>query len=832
MYIPANNDRNLSNGDRIPRTSRVAASVRFFAFALLLTLTNAALLEARDAPAANLAGRIISPLSETPISYAVIELRNGEGLPVMKGATDAKGEFTLEHVFPGTYRLAFGPVGAAAELTPAFTVSNETHKLNLGTIAFRGQITRLEQFEVAAKKEAFENSIDRKTYLVGSDIRGAGGSVSDLLQSIPSVQVDVDGNVSLRGDANVLVLLDGKTSTQLSTVNRPDVLAQMSADNLERVEVITNPSSRFKADGTAGIINLVTKRQRVGGLAGTWKAVVGNNQRGSLAGSLVYNRGDYSLYTNASVRQDDRVRLVEDQRSHLDPASGTWVNTRQEGREHMRPLSRLALLGMDWRPSKQDKLGLSGNYTLRTFFRESTTTNQTGSPTGALSVDYDRQRADREWQKTSEIKSSYSHSFAEDGHELAIELKHDRHQELENNIYLNSYRTPMRPPTRDFTLIKPTETGTEVTADYARPLAEGSKLEAGISSQANKNDMDYRGALTDPNTSSWINDASRTNRFVYDDLIEAFYATLGGSFGKLGVLAGIRFEDTIVKTSQVTSGANSRTGYWRSHPSLHLTWQATETGQIQLNYSHRVHRPETDDLNPFPQYQDPFNLRAGNPRLLPEETHSVEGGYQYHRDDITYVATAYLRDTYHGFTTVSRYVTPVTLLTTHENLARSHSGGLELVSTRSLGDHLSLNASLNVFRSQVDASNLGFTALRSATATSAKLNLNWRPAKRDTVQLDSSYSAKRLTAQGFRSPVTVANLGWRHELAAKQHVLSLTVSDILNSLRERTLVDTPLLHEEITRRRNSRVVYLAYGYTFGQSAKKGKKDELQFDNSL
>jgi outer membrane receptor protein involved in Fe transport len=287
-----------------------------------------------------------------------------------------------------------------------------------------------------------------------------------------------------------------------------------------------------------------------------------------------------------------------------------------------------------------------------------------------------------------------------------------------------------------------------------------------------------------------------------------------------------------VHTDQATVHLTDRTEYWRLHPSLHLSYNLTDTRQLQLNYSHRVHRPESDDLNPFPEYQDPFNLRAGNPRLRPAETHSVEAGYQYRKDDTTYLAAVFFRDTYHAFTTVTRYIDPVTLLTTQENLSSNRSGGLELAATTELWSKVSVNASANAFRSEIDAKNLGFAGKRSTIAWDAKLNLSWRATKVDTVQVDANYSARRLTAQGYRLPTALANVGWRHDFKDRKYAFTLTVSDVFDSLKERTVIDTPTLHDEIMRRRSSRIIYAGFIYNFGKPTKKGKKDDLQFDTSL
>ncbi len=783
------------------------------------------------AEAGKVTGRVVDHASSRPVEYAAIVLKDAADQPVQRAATDAKGGFALEKVPAGEYRLAYSLVGGEPQNSAPFRVDAEHRDVDLGTLELGGETIKLQQVEVSGRREAFFNSIDRKTYAVGKDLKSVSGSASELLQSIPSVQVDIDGNVSLRGNSSVLILVDGKPSTLMSATNRPDVLAQMPADGIERIEVITNPSAKYKPDGTAGIINLVMKRAHKAGTSGSVRVSVGNDSRSNASVAFSYNPGKYTLFGNVSVRQDDRNRYGTERRSHLDTATNTFVSTTQDTFEHMRPLSRLAQLGFDYDLGEHDKVGASVSYTLRTFFRDGTVGNQSRSANGALTSDYDRLRADDEWQKTLETKATYTHSFADEGHELSIEAKRDRHQELEDNVYANVYRAPVAPTSRDATAINPTETGTELTADYSHPLADDAKFEAGYAGETNKDDMDYRGSFFDATTSTWITDTTRTNRFIYRDSIQALYATYGRPIGKFGFLAGLRLEDTVVHTDQATVHLLDRTEYWRLHPTLHLTYNLTDTRQLQLNYSHRVRRPESDDLNPFPEYQDPFNLRAGNPRLRPEETHSLETGYQYRKDDTTYLAALYFRDTYHAFTTVTRYLDAVTLLTTHENLSSNRSGGLELAATTDFGPKVALNFSANAFYSEIDATNLGFAGNRHTIAWDAKLNLNWHATKADSVQVDANYSAKRLTAQGYRLPTALANLGWRHDFADRKYAFTLTVSDVFDSLKERVVIDTPTLHDEISRRRSARIIYAGFVYNFGK-AKKGKKDDLQFDNSL
>ncbi|MEO5959434.1 MAG: outer membrane beta-barrel family protein, partial [Opitutaceae bacterium] len=676
----------------------------------------------------------------------------------------------------------------------------------------------------------FYNSIDRKVYNVGKDLQSVAGSASDLLQNVPSVQVDIEGNVSLRGDSNVLILVNGKTSTMMGK-NRAAVLEQMPADGIDKIEVITNPSAKYKPDGTAGIINITLKKKQEAGYSGSVRVSVGNDRRYNANVTANYNPGKYNLFATAGVRQDDRPRWVQDDRSHTDAATNSVVFTSQRTAETSRPLSRIAQAGVDYKLDDKTTLGGSLHYNFRDFLRHASVSNLSRNAAGTITDDYDRLRRSPEYEKDLEFTGTLQHAFAAEDRELNIEVRHGQTTEQEDNRYTNVYRTPARATTFDFTLIKTTETNTETSVEYIHPLDENSKFEAGYNGEIGRTDLDFHGSFTDA-TGANVVDAARTNHFIYDAAIHAFYGTYAHKFGKFGLLAGLRFEHAGVDTNQVTARIVGSNDYNRFYPSLHTSYDLTETQQLQLNYSHRVHRPEGDDLNPYPEYQDPFNLRAGNPMLVPEDIHSIEAGWQHKKDDTTYLATVYYRYRYHGMTDVSRYIDSVTLLTTKENLGTSRSGGLELGVNTRVKDRLSLNFSANAYRNEIDASNLGFSSRRSAFAWDAKLNTNFDVTKTTLVQLNANYTAQRLTPQGYRYPTKVVNLGLRHNFTDKKTAIVFTVSDIFNTLGERTHIDTPTLQQDIARRRSSRIAYIGLIYNFGKATKKPKKDELQFDNSL
>jgi outer membrane receptor protein involved in Fe transport len=372
----------------------------------------------------------------------------------------------------------------------------------------------------------------------------------------------------------------------------------------------------------------------------------------------------------------------------------------------------------------------------------------------------------------------------------------------------------------------------EAIAEYTRPLGSEAKLEAGYTLTQNRLDTDFAVAAFDAASNRFGNDAAKSNRFHYRDAIHAFYVTYGRSFGKLGFLAGLRPEFTTVKSHLVNTNVTIPSDYSRIYPSLHLAYKLAEKHELQWNYSHRIHRPESDELNPFPEYADPFNLREGNPKLLPEDVHSVEAGYSFTDGDTSFTSTVYHRYLYHGFTSITRDIGGGVLLTTRENLSENRSTGLEFTANTELGKLAALNFSANGFSNTLDASNLGYSANKSDFSWIAKLGATLHLPRSTTLQLNANYSSARLTAQGERLPSFVANLGLRHDFRQKKAAIVLTVSDLFNSLKEASRIDTPLLRQEVDRRRSARVVYLGMIYNFGKPVKQAKDDPMKFDNSL
>lgn len=799
----------------------------FFVTAMvLLSVLN---LMAQKQESGNVSGIIIEKSSNKPLEFATVIIRSDTDSTLNQGTvTGKKGEFTFNNLVFGAYKLIYSFIGFEKVETPVFYLNADRIKYNLGKLYISASTTMLGDVSVTVQRSTFDNSIDRRTFNVGQDVMSKTGSVSELLQNVPSVQVDIDGNVSLRGSDNVMFLINGKPSSLMGT-NRAAVLQQMPASSIEKIEVITNPSAKYKPDGTSGIINIVLKKDKSLGLNGQASVNAGNDNRYNGNFSINYNPGKLNLFGSYRIRQDERLRYSDDIRKHYISGADTINYTHITSRDLSRPISHILQVGIDYKINAHNSLGVTSNYNYRSLVRNSMSINLWQSTDFSVTKDYDRMRRDPEFEKDLEFSANYIHSFKKEGHELTLGYTPSFSYEREDNHYSNIYRIPVISPTYDNTLIKQGDNESQLSVEYVNPVSENIKIETGYILESRKNDMDFFGEYFDPGSGLWVEDIVKTNHFIYKENIHVLYGTYGQEIGKLGILGGIRAEQAFLDANQFTTDTNMKTRYFRIYPSLHFTYKLNDLNELQLNYSHRIRRPDGDEMNPFPEYADPYNLRMGNPHLKPADIHSVEFGYQYKKNSTTFLSTIYYRYTYNGMTDITRYINDTIKLTSRENLTKSGSAGLELVLSKTIGTIGNINLSTNTFYNRIDASNLGYSKSKSIITWSANLSAGINLSKSTVLQFTSSYFAENLTPQGRQLPSFVINSGFKQEFFNRKLVLIATVSDIFNSLRNGTIIDTPQLYEKIIRRRSARIIYAGITYTFGNQK---KKKEIEYDNRL
>ncbi|HUS03128.1 MAG TPA: TonB-dependent receptor [Chitinophagaceae bacterium] len=779
---------------------------------------------------AEISGTVTDGVSNSPIEFANVQLLKAADSSIIKAtASDKKGKFTLDNIAEGNYVLLCTFISYNKVKLP-ITIKPGEKKLNTGIIKISSLSQTMNEVIVTTKKSILNTSIDRKIYNVGQDIMAQSGSAADILKNVPSVEVDIDGGVTLRGSPEVMILIDGKPSPLMGKT-RAEVLQQLPANSIERIEVITNPSARFKPDGTAGIINIVMKKNLKSGWNGTLTGNAGNNKRYNGNVNLNYKTAKINVFGSYGIRQDSRQRLNIIDREEIDSAGHTVLFYNEQNASPARPLSHLFSAGTEYNLDEHNSIGISGNHSHRDQTKNDVANKYYYSPNHILTRQYDRLRYDPEYEIESDATVFWQHNFKKEDHEIRFEYNRSWQDELEDNNFTNKYTVPIAVTTFDNTLIRQTSKENHITADYSNALSENAKLELGYDGSFNVYDPVFYGEYFDASQQKFVKDITKSNKFIYDQKLNAVYGTYQRSYKAFGYSAGLRGEQTNIIANLVTKDSVLNNSYFKFYPTIHFDYKV-KNGDIQLNYSRRVRRPEADDLNPFPEYADPRNLRAGNPKLLPEIINSIELGYKWQNENYSFVPSLYYRYKQNGFTQVTVKLNDSTFLTTQQNLSNDKSAGLELIFSARPAKFMQANISSNIFYNVIDASDLGFAAKRSVISMSTNFNTTFTITKNTMMQISSNYRSARLTPQGKSYGTFVFNSGIRQDLFKKKLSVTLTGSDLFKTLREKRELNTPFLKQLSIGRRDAQIFYLGLAFHFGKNIKKSTEEKLQFDNAL
>ena len=658
-----------------------------------------------------------------------------------------------------------------------------------------------------------KTSIDRRSYSLGKDLQATTGSVADVLRNVPSVQVDVQGNVSLRGDPNVTIMIDGKPSGMFKGENRGQVLQQIPAANFERVEVMTNPSAAFSPEGTAGIINLITKQQRGVGNTGSVRASFGTEGRKNASVSLARNTKQLTLSGDAGWRRDKAKGGIEDDRSRLDPTTGRYADSRQKVGFISEGQSHNVRAGVDYDVDKKTRLSAEARYNDTSYDSKAGSAYEGKDPNGAPIVRYQRRSDGAMRRSVAGLSGDLRRKFTGDEHEFTVHTSVERTRDRQTTDANGFNQLPIASTYAEHVSIGDELVQTRLKAEYKRPLPGGAKLVTGYELQIDDNDYDNFGARG-PIGGGLTTDPALTNQFKYDQTVHAAYATYSRAFGDWTVMPGLRVEEVQIDTNQVTSNLKDSYDYLRAYPSLHVQYKVDDTHQINASYSRRIQRPTAQDLNPYRIYQDPYNYRQGDPRLKPQTTDSFEAAYQLRKGYNFYLGTLYWREARDGVTDVVRDIGGGVLLTTKANLAKSRSGGLELVANARLTPKISYTISGNAAWNEIGATDLGFPEKRSAVSVSGYAALNVQATPKDFLQISGFAIGKRLTPQGYKEPTGMLNLGYRHKFNDRLSGV-VTVQDSLKTFGDKLVIDTAVLKDRRALDLDLRAVFIGFTYGFG-----------------
>jgi outer membrane receptor protein involved in Fe transport len=674
---------------------------------------------------------------------------------------------------------------------------------------------------VVAAKPVYKSTIDRRSYSIVGDLQQSTGSLADVLRNVPSVQVDMDGNISLRGDPSVTILVDGKPSALFSGPGRAQAIQSISPNQYERVEVMTNPPAGVTAEGTGGVINLISKVSPKGVTApsasGTFKANIGTGDRYDVGADGVYTAPGLSLNGGVDFRRSGFNRNVVSQFELPNPAGGGLIpaNELQVQGHRSDTLTMHGSAGYDLDP--KDHLDATVSAVTQRDDQSQTTTYQTSDLAGAQALDYAAPGSYPGHFATVSESLSLAHTLPGDGQSVSVKLALSQGHFIAQNR--NTYAFDSPPQADLYQDLTETENFPELDLqlDYKVTLPNKAKLALGYEGK-----FDWQRETNDgaqgASAALAVTNPAFAQDFTFNQQVEALYATYDQTFGKLDIQPGLRLETATIDTDLVSTGEKGRQNYFEAYPSLHLTYDLDDASQIKASYGRRAQRPDVGLLDPFRVYGGPTSYSAGNPDLQPAITQSYELGYEYRQKTTDLQATLFYRDKSDLLTTVTEDIGDSVLLSTFENIGHAHDVGIELVANRDLLKTLSVSASVDFMHSDVDASNLGILATRSAYVTSAHVTLKWKATPKDFVQFGVDGSGRQLTAQGYRGGAIFSNIGWKHQFDDRLALL-VTADNPFGVARRTVVIETPTLDEIDKRKFYSDAVFLGLTYAFGAAPK-------------
>ena len=790
---------------------------------LTLLLVNATAFSQVSLKKVNLSGKIIDKESSLPVEFAVITISKSDTKQVVNGgAADANGNFSIE-INNGNYDLKFEFPGYKTQEKLNQNISTDT---NLGNILLETESNQIETVVIRGERTTVDIKLDKKVYNVGQDLMVKGGTVSDVLDNIPSVAVDVEGNISLRGNESVRVLIDGKPST---AINVADALRMLPADAVDKVEVITNPSARYDAEGGGGIINIILKKGKNKGLNGTLIATAGDPRNNGISANVNSKTDNYNLFTTISYNdRNNPGKTTINQENFL---ANSYIEERRFSDRYSKGTN--VNFGMEVYLNK-DK---SATWTNSINYRnnggntdENVTYRNFNLNRDFINTRFRDNISDND-NEAIEYSSNFLKKFKKDGHKLTIDASFSLNKEDEFSSIFGSILETGQFISDEKTSKIGRQNRNLIQADYVLPIGENIQFEAG-----------YRGSYTDSNSNyevlerinqndPYTNIPGFTNNFEYIENVSAVYTQLGTKFfKKLSVLGGLRFENTNLEINQLLTNDFNKRNYNNLFPSLFFTYELSEDESVSLNYSKRISRPRDRFINPFSSYTSNTNLFVGDPKLNPAFTDAFDIGYLRKWDKITLSTSAYYNHTTDSFQIVRKESgdlvngIPV-ILNTPFNLGEDNRIGMEVTLNYSLKKWWKLNSNVNYFYNETKGDyqftdsnnvlvnqNFDYKSSTWSARITSKINL---PYKIDW-QTNANYNAGQKTAQGKTKGIAAMNLAFSKDVLKDKGTVSFNVNDVFNSRKRIQDLRLPTVNSYSEMQWRVRSVTLSFTYRFNK----------------
>ncbi len=768
-------------------------------------------------------GKVIDSLDKTGVEFANIAIYRMRDSSLVTGTlTDASGSFIVEKLMPGRYYMDVKYIGYQTRRVDGIAVSPRAPKVDIGSISILAAAENIDAVVVTGEKKMLLHNLDKKVFNVEKDIAVEGGTAVDVLQNIPSVEVDTDGNVSLRGSSNVNILIDGRPSMLNS-------MEELPAQMIDRIEVITNPSAKYDPDGVTGIINIVLKKRKEPGYNGMVSLNAGTGNKYNTSVNMNWRQDKVNVFANYNFRhgQMDRYSLSE-RITSMDQIDSSFLNQNSTGQYNM--LFHNIRGGLDYFIDSKTTLSFTGNLNLRSFDMDNDMFSKSYTNFNSNTLENTRKNTNSNDGLGHEYSLNFKRTYDAPGKEWTADIFFSRNK-YDNLSNINQQETLNSLQQTDI-LERATTDGwmNSFTAqtDYVTPFGNGGRVETGLKAQVRRTDADY---IYNVFTTNWEVDSTRSNHFVYSEEIYSAYGIYSNTFanGKFSYQLGLRVEDQHSKSDQQTTNQVADTNRLNLFPTAHIRWEPNSINSLQLSYSRRVNRPNAFLLNPFLNTSDKFNWTQGNPYLEPEFTSSIDLSHNLNFPKTKITTSVYYRDTRNGFSRRMEVVDTVTTqpvqptLSKFINLSHYENLGAEAVITQNITKWWRINASYSYYYSKLFGNVV--SGANEGSSWNVKFASFFNLGKNIDLQLTGNYRAPSVTvggsgrgfymiggAQGETKEMYWLDLGARISLFNRKGTITLRVSDIFNTQKMKYSSWDNNFFSYNENWRDSRVVFIGFSY--------------------
>ena len=764
------------------------------------------------APIGKVIGTLRDSATRQVMEYASVVLMKVRDSSVAGGAlTDEKGVFRIEDVMPGRYFIRITSIGYRQLDSKPFMLTPQDALKDFGNVWMPPSQRTLKETEVVGEKVEYTNSLDKKVYNVDKTLINAGGSVSEVLQNIPSVNVDIDGKISLRGSEQVTVLIDGKPAG-LTGDNRGAILQQLPASAIDQIEVVTNPSSKYDAEGTSGIINIKTKKDKNIGLNGTVSVGVGTRDKYNASLQLNRRTKKNNIFLNYGFRDDRRLNESTSLRTNTYGDEITYFDADGDG--YNDNLSHNVRAGIDLYLTDYQTLGFSGGLNLRDEYRREKTINTVLNTTGFLLSGFDRITRNEEDNMNVDGSIDYRRTYAGSKKELTANINMTRiSRDNSSDLYTFIYDADDLNQ-RIFT-DGISYNGT-AQVDFSLPK-EKYKIETGLKASYRSNDGEQSSDRLDFTTGLFNEDLTFADRFILSEFVYAGYLQWTGRWKVFDLSAGLRAEQTFIEGDSKSADTTFTRDFLNLFPSASVKYGLKEGHDVQLSYSRRINRPREQQLNPFRNVSDSLNVFVGNPGIFPELTHSLELGYTGRYGDNSIAANVFYRytdDMSQRFRTVDTITNVSTQ--TFVNYSTSENLGFELIFRNTFFKVITTSLSVTAFYNTVDGTNIGTDLVSDVWSGDVRGSVSAKISKQFSVQLTGNYMAPREQPQGTFKGMSGIDFGFKYDFKGGKWSINGSVSDIFD-MREFNIDNRGEgFRVEAIRKRETRVGNITLSYRFGK----------------